>query len=175
MLGGLGGSLMTIPELVHQEVMWHLATYRNIKAMDPFAQYLLKTSSDPLLQATARWMRREALRQCLQAHREQPKMNEHLARKPVKEGGTWRQMALLHPYFAEEMRQRHKTTWNNKDFIGSVKEANPKLFPNANEIARQSQNHDERHDNRDRAVRGVDAGVDSGRNPRHRLGFENSG
>ncbi len=74
-------------------------------------------------------MRREAIRQCLEAEREQKEMNKVLAGSPVRRGASVRRAALLHPYYAAQMRDKHKTTWNDRDFVASVKRDSPALFP----------------------------------------------
>lgn len=120
---------MSIAGLVDEQVMNHLAHFGCVKGMDPYALHLLKTSSHPLLRARRDWMRREALRQCLEAHKRQQKINDDFAREPLNKRATWRRCAVIDPYFAEEMQRRHGATWSDQDFLGSVREANPKLFP----------------------------------------------
>jgi hypothetical protein len=74
-------------------------------------------------------MRKEALRQCLEAEREQKEMNKVLAKAPVCRGASVRRAALLHPYYVAKMRTAHNTTWNDRDFVASVKRDSPALFP----------------------------------------------
>ena len=74
-------------------------------------------------------MRREAIRQCLEAEREQKEMNKVLAGSPASRGASGRRAALLHPYYVAKEAQTHKTTWNDRDFVASTKRDNPALFP----------------------------------------------
>jgi hypothetical protein len=119
---------MNIAAVIDAEVMHHLELYGCVKNMDPLAIHLLKTSNHPVLRYRREWMRAEALRQVLEAHREQPKMNKLVADEPVNKKSAFRQSALIHPYFKAEMAHRHKTNWN-KDFIRSVRKGTPDLFP----------------------------------------------
>jgi hypothetical protein len=120
---------VSIEALVDLEAMTHLANHGCIKGMDPYAQHLLKTSNHPLMRFRRDWIRREALRQCLEAEREQKEMNKQLAASPVRRGAPIRRAAVLHPYFAAQMPKAHKTTWNDPGFIASVKRDSPGCFP----------------------------------------------
>jgi len=102
--------------------------------MDPMAQHILKTSQKPLLSEMRAWMRREALRQCLEAHRGQKVINKQFAQEPVLRGTNFRRCAVLHPYFAADMPRRDKTSWNDPDYVGSVKRDNPEIFPKRDTI-----------------------------------------
>lgn len=119
---------MTIEALIVDEAFRNLEVHGQIKNMDPMAQHLLKTSDRPLLRWMRTWMRETAIRQAMQAEREQKKLNAQV------NGSTWnkgslRLTASLAPYYAAQMPKMHGTTWNDKDFIGSVREGNPKIFP----------------------------------------------
>lgn len=120
---------MTIAELVDYEVMRHLSLYGCIKNADPMVQHLVKTSDDPLMRFRRHWIRQEALRQCLEATRVQPKLNESVARAPHKRGMNARLNASIHPYFVGEMRHRHKTDWADPDFQKFVRREEPQIYP----------------------------------------------
>jgi hypothetical protein len=120
---------VSIAALIDSEVMTNLSLHGCVKHMDAYALHMLKTSQHPLMRARREWMRREALRQCLEAEREQKEMNKVLAGSPVSRGASVRRAALLHPYYAEKMRQTHNASWNDKDFVGSVRRDSPALFP----------------------------------------------
>jgi hypothetical protein len=119
---------VSIAGLVDQEAMAHLAKYGFVKNMDPYALHLLKHSNHPLLRFRRAWIRAEALRQCQEAHRQQPAMNQHLAGRSLDRRSTLRCEAIIHPWFKAEMERRHNTTWD-RDFRASVREAHPGLFP----------------------------------------------
>ncbi len=120
---------MSIELLIDGEVMQHLSLRGCCKGMDPYALHMLKTSQHPVLRFRRAWMRSEALKQCLEAEREQKEMNKVIAKSPVSPKASVRRAALLHPYYAEKMRQTHNTTWNDRDFVASVKRDSPALFP----------------------------------------------
>lgn len=120
---------MSIELLIDGEVMRNLALHGQVKHMDPYAIHMLKTSQHPVLRFRRTWMRREALRQCREAEREQKVMNAQLAREPVRRGASVRRAAVLHPYYAEQMLHAHNTSWNDRDFVGSVRRDSPALFP----------------------------------------------
>lgn len=120
---------MTVAELIDEEVMQRIALRGCISGIDPYALHLLKTSDHPILRFRRDWMRREALRQCLEATKQQKKNNATLANQPVPRGTSMRQFAEVDPYFVEDMRRRHKASWNDKDFLGYVKREEPEMFP----------------------------------------------
>lgn len=120
---------MTIAELVDSEVMRHLGLFGCVKNMEPFALHMLKTSEHPLLRFRRTWMRAVALRQVLDAEKRQKKINDQFKDEPVRRGATVRRAAVIDPYYAAVMPKQHGTTWNDKDFVGSVREANPQIFP----------------------------------------------
>jgi hypothetical protein len=120
---------MTIEALIDHEVMRHLSLYGTIKRMDPFAQHILKTSQKPIMRFRRDWMRREALRQCLEATRDQSTLNESVAKTSPRKGSSARLNASVHPYFAGSMRERDKADWNDKDYLKFVKREEPSIFP----------------------------------------------
>jgi hypothetical protein len=120
---------MSIPEIVDLEVMSHIAQFGCIRNMDPFAQHMLKTSEHPLLRFRRTWMRQVAIQQCKEAHKRQSKINDQFKDEPVRRGASVRRAAVIDPYFMADMAKRHNASWNDKEFIGSVKEGNPAIFP----------------------------------------------
>lgn len=114
--------------MIDLEVMQRLSLQGTVKGMDSYALHMLKTSQHPLLRFRRSWMRSEALRQCLEAEKEQKVMNNQLAKEPVRRGAI-RRAAVLHPYFADKMRKTHNASWSDKDFVGSVRRDSPALFP----------------------------------------------
>jgi hypothetical protein len=119
---------MSIPEIVHLEVMRHLSLFGCVKGMDPFALHMLKKSSDPLLEGTRNWMRATALRQLQEGNFRQGKISEQLAQEPVNKASTLWRSAVIDPYLKGDMEHRHKASWNDKDFVGFVKREEPKMF-----------------------------------------------
>jgi len=120
---------MTIEALVVEEAVRHIADFGCVKNLDPMTLHILKTSEKPLVVEMRKWMRREAVKQALEAEREQKKINDQFANEPVRKGAPMRRCAVIHPWYATQMMKQHNTTWQDKDFVQSVKEANPKLFP----------------------------------------------
>lgn len=120
---------MTVAEIIDEQVVQHLAMFGRIKGMDPYAIHVLKTSNHPLMVFRRTWMRQQALRQVLDAEKRQTEMNKALAKEPVHRKASIRRQAVVDPFFDEEMRSRHKATWNDKDFIGFVKKHEPGMFP----------------------------------------------
>ena len=120
---------MNVAEIIDAEVMSHLGLYGCIKNLDPYAQHLLKTSNHPLMVARRTWMRREALRQCLEAHAEQKEMTKELASDVWNKKASIRKSAVIHPYFIEDLRRKQGGSFKDKDFVGYVKREEPHLFP----------------------------------------------
>jgi hypothetical protein len=120
---------VTIAELVDLEVMRHLSLFGCIKNADPMVQHLVKTSADPLMQFRRHWMRMEALRQVQEATANQEKLNKTVARAPIRRGSSARLNASIDPWFVGEMRHRHKTEWQDPDFLKSVRRDEPAIFP----------------------------------------------
>lgn len=120
---------MSIEGLVVNEAMRHIEDFGCVKNMEPMALHILKTSERPVVAAMRDWMRRAAVKQALKAEREQKKMSDQFANEPVRKGAPMRRCAVIHPWYAEQMMKQHKTSWNDKDFVHSVREANPKIFP----------------------------------------------
>ena len=120
---------MTIEGLVLEEAVRHIADFSHVKGMDPMALHILKTSEKPILVEMRKWMRRAALNQCMEAHREQRIMNEEFRQTTYAKGNNFRRAAVLHPYFATSMIKRDKTSWNDPDYVGYVKREEPRLFP----------------------------------------------
>jgi hypothetical protein len=125
---------MNIETLVLKEAIRHLKDFSRVKNMDPMALHILKTSEEPLLVEMRGWMRREALRQFLEASRGQERMNTEFSKEPYSRKSSWRRSAVLHPYFAATLPQRDKTSWNDSDYIGSLKRDNPEIFPKRESI-----------------------------------------
>jgi hypothetical protein len=120
---------MTVAEIIDEQVVQHLAWFGRIKGMDPYAIHLLKTSNHPLMVFRRTWMRQQALKQALDAQKRQTEMNKELAKEPVRRGASIRRQAVIDPFLSEDMRTRHKATWNDNDFIGFVKKHEPGMFP----------------------------------------------
>lgn len=124
---------MTIEELVDATVMEHLSLYGDISRMDPFAIHMVKHSQHPLMRFRRTWMRATALRQLQESTARQEKNNEALASVPRVKGKSIQQEASLDPFMAADMRRRHKTTWNDPDFLGFVRREEPGIFPKRDE------------------------------------------
>ncbi len=120
---------MTVAELIDEAVMENLALYGCVKNLDPYALHLLKTSQHPILRGRRVWMRKQALKQCLDAEKQQAKLNSELAKIPHDKRMNMRQSASVAPYYAETMRRQHNAEWNDRDFIGFVKREEPAMFP----------------------------------------------
>src|SRR5262245_15529564 len=125
--GNLGN--MTIEGLVVEEAMAHLRMHGWVKHMDPMALHILKTSENPSVAAMRHWMRQTALRQAQEAQKQQVKLNAQVAAMPRTKGVSIRLAASLAPYYAEQMQKMHKANWGDPEFLGSVKEGNPQIFP----------------------------------------------
>lgn len=120
---------MSIPEIIDQEVMSHIGTFGSVKNMDPFALHILKKSQDPLMRFRRWWMRKVAVQQALDAEKRQKYISDQFKDQPKDRAKTMRRAAVIDPYYMAEMPRRHGTSWGDKDFIGSVREANPAIFP----------------------------------------------
>lgn len=120
---------MSVAEIIDEEVMNHLSNFGCVRNLDPMALHLLKTSEHPLMRFRRNWMRATALRQAREATRRQTKINEEFAREKVRRGASLRRAAVIDPWFAQEMKIRHSTTWNDREFVGSVRRDNPTIFP----------------------------------------------
>ncbi len=120
---------MNIASLVHQEVIRHLAQFGCVKHADPMVQHMLKNSQDPLLRFTRDWMRREALRQHLEAERNQKKINDQRRSNPDAKLSDMRRSAVIDPHLSAEMLHYGKTQWQDKGFMRSVKAEAPAIFP----------------------------------------------
>lgn len=125
---------MSIEGLIDLEVMAHLSQRGCIKDMDAYAQHILKTSDHPLMIARRTWMRREALRQCLQAHANQKQITKEFKTEPYSPKASVRRATVIDPWMSEDMRRRHKASWNDKDFLGFVRREEPQLFPERDTI-----------------------------------------
>jgi|SRR6266851_1368458 len=119
---------MTITQLVDDEVMRHIGLFGTIKGADPFVQHMLKKSQDPVLRFRRWWMRDTAVKQCLAAEKRQVKINDQFKDEPFNPRASVRRQAVIDPYYMADMARRHNTSWN-KDFINSVKESQPAMFP----------------------------------------------
>ncbi len=120
---------MNIASLVHQEVMLHLAQFGCVKHADPMVQHMLKNSQDPLLRFTRDWMRREALRQHLEAERNQKKLNDRFKQIPRNKGASIQQAAVVDTHLSAEMLHYGNTKWQDKGFVRDVKAEAPAIFP----------------------------------------------
>jgi hypothetical protein len=120
---------VSIEALVISEAMNHIEAFGFVRNMDPMALHILKTSEQPGVVAFRNWMRRTALEQVQEAEKTQPKLNAQVDAIQRNKCSPIRLCASLHPYYARQMALTHSASWNDKDFIGSVREANPKIFP----------------------------------------------
>jgi hypothetical protein len=120
---------MSIDGLVVEEAARHIALYGCVRNMDPMSLHILKTSERPLPKAMRAWMRAQALQQVRRAEAEQMVLNKSLADAPVAKGASMRRCASIAPYYTEQMRRTHNASWSDPDFVGSVREAQPKMFP----------------------------------------------
>ena len=120
---------ISIADLVVEEAYRHIWEFGCVKDMHPPMLEILKTSNDSKIVAMRNWMRQTALEQHQQAEREQKIMSDELAAEPVNKKASVRRSTVIHPYFIREMEHRHKASFGDRDFLDSIKEANPKLFP----------------------------------------------
>lgn len=118
---------MTIEALVVNEAARHIRDFGFVKHMEPLALHILKTSENPLVANFRTWMRRTAVKQALEAEREQKRMNDEFAHTDYRRGNI-RRAAVIHPYYASKAVQQGDS-WNDKKFVGRVKRDNPKCFP----------------------------------------------
>jgi hypothetical protein len=125
---------MDIATLIDGEVMAHLSLYGCVKNMDPYAQYLLKTSEHPVFRFRRNWMRATALRQHLEAERRQVKRNDVFKGVILDKKATIRQEAVLDPHLAQEMRHYNGASLNDKTFLGDLRREAPNIFPRRNAI-----------------------------------------
>ena len=114
--------------------MRHIALYGCVRNMDSMSLHILKTSENPATHAMRTWMRWKALQQVRRAEKEQVRLNQQIADAPVARRATLRRCASIAPYFAEQMRMTHNASWGDPDFVGSVREAQPKMFPSRTAI-----------------------------------------
>ena len=124
---------MTIEGLVVEEALAHIQVHHCVKHMEPYALHILKTSQNPTVRQMRHWMRYKALEGVLTAQREQCVLNAQLAKEPIDRRASWRRRASVHPYYVGEMAHRHNANWNDNDFVNSVKEAQPRMFPERQE------------------------------------------
>jgi len=115
--------------LIDAEVMRQIGLNGWLKEADPYLQHLVKTSNHPILRFRRNWIRREALKQRLEAEASQNRRNSALAKEPHRRGANMRRAAVIEPYFAEDMRRRHKADLNDPDFLKFVKREEPQMFP----------------------------------------------
>src|SRR5678815_4920785 len=94
---------VNIPLLIDQEVMRHLALFGCCKNLDSYALHMLKTSEHPVLRFRRDWMRREALKQHLEAEARQKKANDQFKRVPLNRKASMRQTAVIDPHLNAEM------------------------------------------------------------------------
>ena len=120
---------MSIDGLVCEEAMRHIALYGCVRNMDAMSLHILKTSENPVTKAMRTWMRAKALQQVRRAEKEQVRLNQQLADAPVAKRSTIRRMASIAPYYAQQMRMSHNASWGDPDFVSSVREAQPGMFP----------------------------------------------
>lgn len=118
---------MSVVELVDLEVMTHLSQFGCIKGMDPYALHMLKTSEEPLMRFRRDWMRREALRQHLDAEKRQEKMNNVFKGISYDKKSNMRQEASIDHHLAAEMR--HYGNAELKELKPSIKAEAPAIFP----------------------------------------------
>jgi hypothetical protein len=120
---------MNIPALIDDTVMQHLALYGCCKNLDPYALHMLKTSEHPILRFRRDWMRREALKQHLEAERNQKKLNDGFKRVPLNRGSSMRQSAVIDQHLNAEMLHYSGAQWQDKGFMRDVKAEAPAIFP----------------------------------------------
>lgn len=120
---------MDIPTLIDGEVMQHLAMFGCVKGLDSFALHMLKTSEHPVLRFRRDWMRREALRQHLEAERRQKKLNDKFKHEPFRRGSNMRKTAVVDEHLSAEMLHYNKTEWSDKKFVSNVRAEAPAIFP----------------------------------------------
>lgn len=122
--------LMSLTELVDQEVMTHLSLYGCCKNMDPFALHMLKTSQHPILRFRRDWMRRTALKQHLDAEKRQEKINGTFKGVPLSTGcKTMRQEAIIDNVLADEMRHYNGAPITEKAHLRAIRAEAPAIFP----------------------------------------------
>lgn len=109
--------------------MAHIRTFGCVKNMDSMAYHMLDKSDRPLLVAMRNWIRAEGIRQARNAERRQKIINDQFKKEPVAKGVGFRRCAVIDPYYAAKEPQKHKTSWGDKEFLGSLREANPGIFP----------------------------------------------
>ncbi len=120
---------MNIPALIDQTVMHHLALYGCCKNLDSYALHMLKTSEHPILRFRRDWMRREALKQHLEAERNQKKLNDRFKQIPRNKGASMQQSAVVDTHLSAEMLHYGNTKWQDKQFVRDVKAEAPAIFP----------------------------------------------
>lgn len=125
---------MNIAALIDDEVMRHLSMFGCIKNADPLVQHILKTSEEPILRFRRDWMRREALKQHLDAERRQKMLNDKVKNEPFKRKANMRKTAEIDIHLAAEMLHYNHTDWQDKKFVGNVRAEAPAIFPKRDSI-----------------------------------------
>jgi hypothetical protein len=119
---------MSIERLVVDEAMRHIRDFGFVRNMEPFALHILKTSEKPLVARFRTWMRRTALKQAVEAEREQKRMTDEFAHTEYNRKSPIRRRAVIHPYYVAKAAHQGDS-WNDKKFIGRLQRDNPKVFP----------------------------------------------
>jgi hypothetical protein len=118
---------MSIVEIVDLEIMTRLSQFGTIKGIDNFALHMLKTSDEPLMRFRRDWMRREALKQHLEAEKRQNKMNSVFKGTSFDRKANMRQEAVIDHHLAAEMR--HYNNAELKELKPAIKSEAPAIFP----------------------------------------------
>jgi hypothetical protein len=111
----------SVATLVDTEAMRHISLFGCVKNMEPFALHMLKNSPHPVLRFRRNWMRQVALKQHLEAERNQKKIiQKRQDRTSTKYAGE------IDSHLFDEMRHYNKAPF--AEYRKQVKQEAPKFF-----------------------------------------------
>lgn len=111
----------SVATLVDAEAMRHISLFGCVKGMEPFALHMLKKSDHPVLRFRRRWMREVALRQHLEAERNQKKIIQKR-----QSGKSTNYAGEIDQHLFDEMRHYNKAPF--AEYRKEVKQEAPQFF-----------------------------------------------
>jgi hypothetical protein len=111
----------SVATLVDTEAMRHIALFGCVKGMEPYALHMLKNSPHPVLRFRRNWMRQVALKQHLEAERNQKKIIQKR-----QSGKSTHYAGEIDQHLFDEMRHYNKAPF--AEYREQVKQEAPKFF-----------------------------------------------
>lgn len=115
-----------VARLIDEEAMRHIALFGCVKGMDPFALHMLKKSQDPTLRFRRYWMRQTAIRQHIEAERNQKRIIEKRKHQGLQKLDTMRNDAEIDSQWFNEMRHYNKEPISQ--YQNKVRQELPRVF-----------------------------------------------